>query len=344
MNAAVEKIMVMGRLEWALLFGLAILWGGSFFFAEVALAELRPFTVVLGRVGFAAVALVALVYLTGRRLPLDGRMWGAFFVMGGLNNLIPFSLTVWGQTEIASGLAAILNATTPLFTVLLAHVLTADEKITTNRLIGTALGLVGVAIMIGGEVLAGLGLAVIAQFAVLGAALAYAFAGIYGRRFRDTPPLITAAGQVTASTLLLLPVVAMVDRPWTLPLPSLATTGAILGLALPSTALAYVIYFRILATAGATNLLLVTLLIPVSAILLGVGVLGEVLALKHLAGMALLALGLAAIDGRPLALLRDGGTSRSSAPGRASRRPSCGTAARRRPTGRSPSPAVPVRR
>ena len=294
----------MGPVEWGLLILLSILWGGSFFFAEVALAELPPFTVVLGRVGIAALALLALVYATGRRMPAGWTPWGAFLAMGFLNNLIPFSLIVWGQTQIASGLASILNATTPLFTVVLAHLLTGDEKMTRNRLAGVVFGLVGVTVMIGPEALAGLGLHVVAQLAVLAAALAYAFAGIYGRRFRDTPPLVTAAGQVTASTVLILPLALIIERPWTLAAPGPVTWGAVLGIALLSTAAAYVIYFRILRTAGATNLLLVTFLIPVSAILLGVTILGEHLTPGQIAGMALIGLGLAAIDGRPIAFLR----------------------------------------
>jgi drug/metabolite transporter (DMT)-like permease len=296
----------MGPVEWLLLATLSVLWGGSFFFAEVALAELRPLTVVLCRVGFAALVLVALVYATGRRLPCRASQWRAFFAMGGLNNLIPFILIVWGQTHIASGLASILNATTPVFTVVLAHLLTRDERMTPNRLAGVLLGLAGVAVMIGPEALEGLGPHLAAQLAVLGAALSYAFAGIYGRRFQGEPPLVVAAGQVTASSALVLPLALVVDRPWTVPLPGAETWAAIAGLAVLSTALAYVIFFRILAAAGATNLLLVTLLIPVSAILLGTLVLGERLEAGQLAGMAVIGLGLLAIDGRPLQWLRAG--------------------------------------
>jgi drug/metabolite transporter (DMT)-like permease len=293
----------MGRAEWLLLVALSVLWGGSFFFSEVALAELPPFTVVLGRVSLAAVALVVMVLASGQTVPRSLRLWGAFLVMGGLNNLVPFSLIVWGQTAIASGLAAILNATTPLFAVVLAHVLTRDERMTSGRLCGVVLGLLGVGLMIGPAALDGLGVAVTAQLACLAAALSYALAGIFGRRFRGVPPLITAAGQISASTLMILPLALGVDRPWTLAPPGPSVWGALLALALLSTALAYVIYFRILAVAGATNLLLVTFLIPVSALVLGIGVLGERLAPGHLAGMALIALGLAAIDGRPFAWL-----------------------------------------
>jgi drug/metabolite transporter (DMT)-like permease len=288
----------MAPFEWLLLVALSVLWGGSFFFAEVALAELPPLTVVLGRVGLAAIALNLMVRARGLRMPTSYRAWGAFLVMGGLNNLIPFSLIVWGQTEIASGLASILNATTPLFAVVLAHFLTRDERMTRSRLAGVFAGLLGVALMVGPAALAGLGLHVVAQLACLAAALSYAFAGIFGCRFRDMPPLVTAAGQVSATALMMLPMTLLVDRPWSLPLPGLATWGALAGLALLSTALAYTIYFRLLATVGATNLLLVTFLIPVSALMLGMTILGERLDPRHFAGMALIGLGLAAIDGR----------------------------------------------
>jgi drug/metabolite transporter (DMT)-like permease len=292
----------MGAIEWLLLSALSVLWGGTFLFAEIALAEVRPFTLVLGRVGFAALVLVALVYLTGRRMPRDASAWGAFLIMGALNNLIPFSLIFWGQTEITGGLASILNATTPLFTVVLAHCLTREERITGGRLAGLALGIGGVAVLIGPEALRDLGLHFLAQVAVLGAALSYALAGIYGRRFKGQSPLVAAAGQVSATSVMILPVALVLDRPWAGPLPGAATWAAILGLALLSTALAYILYFRILASAGATNLLLVTFLIPVSAVLLGAAILGERIDLEQVLGMILIGLGLAAIDGRPLNL------------------------------------------
>jgi drug/metabolite transporter (DMT)-like permease len=286
--------------EWAMLLSLSVLWGGSFFFTRVALSALPPFTLVLLRVGLAALILNAVVPLLGLRMPRRARAWIAFFGMGLLNNAVPFCLIVWGQTHIASGLTAILNATTPLFTVVAAHVFTSDERMTGNRLVGVLVGLVGVAVMVGPAVLAGLGSDLLAQVAVLSAALSYAVAGIFGRRFQrmGVAPLATATGQVTASALMLLPIVLVADRPWALPLPGAAVSGAVCGLAVLSTALAYVLYFRILATAGATNLLLVTFLIPVSAILLGALVLGERLASQHLIGMALIGSGLAAIDGR----------------------------------------------
>jgi drug/metabolite transporter (DMT)-like permease len=284
--------------EWALLLFLSVLWGGSFFFNAVALTALPPLTLVLARVLIAALVLWAVIGALGLAVPRGRGVWGAFLVMGLINNAVPFSLIVWGQSHIASGLAAILNASTPLFTVLLAHVLTGDERLTPARAVGVALGFAGVAVMFGDA--AGLADApVLAQLACLGAALCYALAGIFGRRFGrlGVAPLATAAGQVTASSLILLPLALAVDRPWTLEAPGPAPLAAVLAVALFSTALAYVVFFRLLATAGATNLLLVTFLVPVTAVLLGWLVLREALDLHQFLGAGLIGAGLAAIDG-----------------------------------------------
>jgi len=295
---------VMGGAEWMLLLVLGTLWGGSYFFGKLALAQLGPFTVAVCRLGLAAVVLNVAARAAGHRPPGSFRAWRALGIMGLLNNAIPMSLILWGQTRIGSGLAAILNASTPLFTVLLAQVFTLDERITPRKVGGVLFGLAGVTVMIGPAALGGLKSDLGPQLAVLGAAVSYACAGIFGRRFAGAPPLVTAAGQVTASSLVLLPLSLAVDRPWLLPVPTVRTWAAILALAILCTAVAYVIYFRILATSGASNLLLVTLLMPASAVLLGTTVLGERLDARQAAGMALIALGLAAIDGRALALLR----------------------------------------
>jgi drug/metabolite transporter (DMT)-like permease len=290
--------------DWLLLILLSVVWGGSFFFAKVAVAELPPLTIVLARVTIAAAALHLLVIATGQRMPGDLSLWRDFLLMGLLNNAIPFSLIFWGQKEIASGMASILNATTPLFTVLVAHAFTQDERATPAKLLGVALGIAGVALMIGLDLTAGLGSHLLSELAVLAAALSYGFAGVFGRRFRGRPPLVVAAGQLTGSSVLILPLALVIDRPWLGASPSLGVWAALIGLALLGTALAYVIFFRILARAGATNLLLVTFLIPVSALLLGIAFLGETLTLHQLAGMVLIGCGLAAIDGRPWRMLR----------------------------------------
>ena len=296
----------MSPYEWLLLTILSVLWGGSFFFVGVAVEALPPLTIVTLRVFLAAIALQTVVYFTGSRMPSNPTVWIAFIGMGVLNNVIPFTLIVWGQTHIASGLASILNATTPLFTVVAAHFLTKDEKMSNLKVIGVIFGLAGVVIMIGYEVLGGFGDSIFAQFAVLGAAISYSFAGIYGRRFRqlEIKPVVTATGQVTASSLILIPLAIFYDHPFSMPMPGVEIWLAIFALAFLSTALAYILYFRILSTAGATNVLLVTLLVPISAILLGTVILGEQLELKHMVGMGMIGIGLLSIDGRIFQLIR----------------------------------------
>lgn len=289
----------MGVREWTLLLGLSILWGGSFFFVGVAVQELPPLTIVALRVGLAAVGLWVIALVLGLKPPRSPRVWLAFLCMGTINNVIPFSLIVWGQTQIASGLASILNATTPLFTVVVATCLLSDERATPLKLVGVITGFCGVVVMIGLPASARPA-PWLPQLAILAAALSYAFGGVYGRRFKTlgVPPILTAAGQVTASGLIMLPLAFWLEGAGALAAAGPGTWGAILGLALFSTSLAYIIYFRLLATAGATNLLLVTLLVPASAILLGVLFLNEALSVTQFAGLGLIALGLSAIDGR----------------------------------------------
>jgi len=289
----------MGVFEWSLLIVLSILWGGSFFFNGVAVSSLPPLIIVALRVCLAAVVLWVIAFALGLNLPRSLDIWLAFLVMGLLNNVVPFFLIAWGQTQIASGLASILNASTPFFTVVVASILLSDERVTSKKLFGVVTGFIGVAIMIGYPAFHSSN-NLLAQVAIIGAALSYAFAGVYGRRFKamGVKPLVTAAGQVTASTLVILPVALIVEGADSLSTPSVKVWSSIVGLAVLSTAFAYVIYFKILETAGATNLLLVTLLIPVSAILLGNVFLGEVLGTIHYLGMAIIALGLSVIDGR----------------------------------------------
>jgi drug/metabolite transporter (DMT)-like permease len=290
----------MGAVEWALLLLLSLLWGGAFFFSKIALQELAPFTVVLFRVAGAAVLLGVYLRLTGQPIPRTLTVWAAFFGMGLINNLIPFSLLFWSVTVIPSGLASILNATTPVFAILVAHVLTTDEKMTPNKIAGVLLSIVGVVVLIGHDALVVGSHQVLAMLACLGAAVSYGFASVFGRRFRrlGIAPGVVAFGQVTCTTVMTAPLVVLVDRPWLLPAPGALTWVSLLALAVFSTALGYALFFRILEAGGATNASLVTLLVPVSAILLGSVFLGERLAANHFAGMALIAMGLMAIDGR----------------------------------------------
>lgn len=298
--------LTMTPLAWLLLVGLAVLWGAAFFFIGVAVRELPTFTIVVLRVGLAAVALWAYVLIRGIEIPRTLAFWAAVAVMGAFNSAFPFILITWGQSHIPSGLASIFVATTPLFAVFAAHFLTDDERLTPLRAAGVATGFAGVVVLIGPGLLADLGTNILAQIAVLCAASSYALSGIYGRRFRrdGIPPLVIATGQVSAAAVILAPVMLYIDRPWTLPMPGIETMAAILCLAFASTALAYLLFFRILAIAGATNLMLVNFLVPVTAILLGVFVLGESLGPEHLAGMAVIFCGLVLIDGKLLSRVR----------------------------------------
>jgi drug/metabolite transporter (DMT)-like permease len=296
----------MPALDWVLLIILAILWGGSFFFMAIALRELSPLTTVALRIGIGAALLAMLGLVVRQPLRLSVNLFCSFIVMGALNNVVPFALIGWALRDIPSGLAAILNATTPLFTVVVAHMATLDEKITLPRCLGLLIGFAGVVVMVGRGALINLDAPLTAQLLCLAAALCYALAGVYGRRFRrlGITPLQTAAGQLMASTVLIVPLTVAVDCPCDLHLPSLAASLAILAVGALSTALAYVLYFRILSSAGATNLLLVTFLIPISAVGLGTIVLHEPINTDEIAGMALIGLGLASIDGRLFQFLR----------------------------------------
>ncbi len=295
----------MSAFEWVMVFTLAAIWGGSFFFNKILLATFEPLTIVLGRVGLASVALLIFIHLSGHGLPRSWAVWRAFAAMSVMNNLIPFALILWGQKQIAIGLAAILNATTPFFAAIVAHFL-VSERLTAHRLAGVLIGLAGVTLMVGPEVLAeGLGVNVLAQLAVLGAAVSYGVAAVYGRRFvalKIAPP-VAAVGPLIVTALLVLPFALVIDRPWTVPMPGWPAWGALAGVALLSTAFGYVVFFRLIAGAGGVNASLVTLLVPVSALILGTLVLGEVFTLRQAAGMAVILLGLLVTDGRPIALL-----------------------------------------
>ena len=284
--------------DWALLLLLSLIWGGSFFLIGVIVGHLPVISIVAIRVAVAALVLWGVVIITGRPIPRGADLWGAFLVMGVLNNAIPFGLIVWAQTSIPAGLASILNATTPLFTVLVSTLVLTDERASLTRLAGVATGLGGVAVMIGLDSMSG-GHGMLPQVAMLGAAISYACAAAFGRQFRrrGIDPVVTAAGMVTGSSVVLLPLALAVDG-----LPSMDVPGrvwlAVLVLGAVCTGLAYVMFFRILGRAGATNISLVTFLVPVSAILLGWLFLGESLGAVQLLGMAVIGLGLAMIDGR----------------------------------------------
>ncbi|MGI3126581.1 DMT family transporter [Nitratireductor sp. PBL-C9] len=290
--------------NWALLIVLGAVWGGSYFFARIAVGEMPPLMLVMFRVSIAALILQAYLALRGPSFRTALPLAGSFCVMALLNNVIPFSLIFMGQTEVGAGLASVLNATTPFWTAILAHMLTADEKLSVTKITGIALGIAGTAVMIGPGLFAGLGGPIWAKFAMIGGAVSYGFAFIYARRFRNVPSPIVAAGQLSASSVIMIPLVLALYGTGNLFAFSGNVWAAVIGLAALSTAFAYLIYFRVLASAGATNASLVTFLNPVSAILLGTVFLGERLARFEMAGMALIAAGLIVIDGRLIARIR----------------------------------------
>ena len=286
---------------WGLLILLSVIWGASFFFAAIALTGFPPFTIVLGRVAIAAAALALACRIAGLPLPRSREQWMAVAGMGLFNNVLPFTLIVLGQTFIPSGLAAVVNAATPVFAVLCLHVMTQDDRLRPNTLAGALTGLVGVAILAGPAAFAtGRGGELVGIALCLGACLAYGISAVWARRLRSTglPPLSVAAGQCMSSTLMMLPLVLVFDRPWALPAPPVEAAAALIGFGLISTGLAYALFFAIMARAGATNAMLVTLLVPVTALMLGTLVLGEQLAARHVLGMAVIGLGLLLIDGR----------------------------------------------
>jgi drug/metabolite transporter (DMT)-like permease len=299
--------MKMDAFDWVMLITLATVWGGSFLFNAILVAELPVITIVAIRVTVAALALWGFVRVTGRKIPTSPQVWGALLILGVLNNAIPFSLIVQGQTQITSGLASILNATTPLFTILVAGFFLTDERFSVLRVLGVVVGFSGVILMVGPEDLSGLGDDFWAQLCALGAALSYGFASVFGRRFRElrVDPVMVATGQVTMSSLVLWPIALWIDGPQDIMGLSFNAAASMFGLAVLCTSFAYILYFRILERAGATNISLVTFLVPISAIILGVLVLGERIFIKEIMGMTLIGMGLAIIDGRLFQRLRD---------------------------------------
>ena len=299
--------MKMDACDWVMLITLATVWGGSFLFNAILVAELPVITIVAIRVTVAALALWGFARVTRRKIPTTPQVWGALLILGVLNNAIPFSLIVQGQTQITSGLASILNATTPLFTILVAGFFLTDERFSILRVLGVIVGFSGVILMVGPEALGGLGADFWAQLCALGAALSYGFASVFGRRFRElkVDPVMVATGQVTMSSLVLWPIAIWIDGPQDILGLSFNAAASMFGLAVLCTSFAYIVYFLILERAGATNISLVTFLVPISAIILGVLVLGETIFVKEIIGMTLIGLGLAIIDGRLFQRLRD---------------------------------------
>jgi drug/metabolite transporter (DMT)-like permease len=288
----------MSASDWGQLLLLGFLWGGSFFFARIAVTEIPPLALVLYRVSIATLVLHLWLRMRGISFsPVLARP-GAFVGLALLNNVIPFSLIFTGQKEIGAGLASLLYATTPLWTILVANLWTADEKLSTTKLAGVGLGIAGAALMIGPGLLSEFGGPVWAKLAVVAAAVSYAFAVVYAKHFRDIKPAVVATGQLTASTILMVPIVFLLYRPGDIVTSSIPVWAAVGVLAVFTTAFAFILYFNIIASAGATNASLVTLLVPASAVMLGAVFLDERLMPLEWVGMALILGSLLVIDGR----------------------------------------------
>jgi drug/metabolite transporter (DMT)-like permease len=286
---------------WVQILLLSAIWGGSFLFGRIAAQEVPALAIAFARVLLAAMVLWTFLLVSRRRLPAITReLVVALLVMGLLNNAIPFTLIFWGQKEIGAGLASIFNAMTPLFTIIFAQFATRDERITPLKLAGIAIGIAGVAVLVGDGLGAGLQGHVAAELAVLGAAASYGMAAVWGRRFAKVDPVFVATGQLSASAAILAAPALFAAAGTMQSAPSTGAMLAILALAVICTAAAYVLYFRILAVAGATNTVLVTFLVPVSAILLGWLFLSERLSSREFAGMGLIACALVMVDGRAM--------------------------------------------
>ena len=290
----------MSAADWGVIMLLSLLWGGAFFMIELGLRGFPPITLVFLRMALAVPPMLLILKVMGHRLPGDLKSWRQLFILGTINAALPFILFFWGQTQIDSGLASILNATTPLWGVVTAHFLTRDEKATPARVVGVFLGLAGITVMVGTDALGGMSGNVLAQMACLAATFFYALAAVYARTLSQSTmtPLVVATGQVITAALIMLPIMLAVDQPWTLPTPGWDAWAGAIGLAVPSTAIAYVFYFRLIDKAGASNAMLVAFIMPVIAVVLGVAALGETVEPKEAAGAVLIALGLLAIDGR----------------------------------------------
>ena len=294
----------MGSAEWGLLLLHSLLWGSAYFFIEVALRELPLATIVAFRFVPACAALLAVALVLRLRLPTSPAAWRGFVVLSLLNSLLPFALTVYGQKTTTGGLAAVLNATTPLFSLLLAPLITSDERLSAGRLAGVAVGIAGVAILVGPDAFAGAGTTLLAKVALIGAALSYALAGHFARTLAAYHPIVIAVCQLIVGLAVAMPLALAIDQPWRLPTPSWSSVGAILGLGFLSSAAASICFFTLVKRAGASNALLVALLLPLTPIVLGAVVLGNVLTPRDTLGACVIALALIIIDGRALARLR----------------------------------------
>jgi drug/metabolite transporter (DMT)-like permease len=295
----------LGATEWGLIALQSMLWGSSYFFIAVAQPELPAFTIAALRSLPAAAALLLIVLPLGYRLPATLAEWRLFIAFAAFNSVLPFLLIVWGQSRATGGMAAILNATAPLFGIVLAHLLTHDEKLSWTKMAGILVGIAGVAILVGYDAVAGEAADLVARLALLAAPFCYVLANIFvRRRLGHYPPFVIAVVQMVGSMLVTFPLALAIDQPWALPAPSLQALGAIVGMGVLGSALASLCHFTVLQRAGATNASLVTLIIPLTPILLGGIFLGERLSARDMLGGLVIAAALIIIDGKVLRLGR----------------------------------------
>lgn len=288
----------MGATEWSLIVLHSILWGSSFFFGAIAIKELPALTITGFRAIPACLIVLAVCRYLSYRIPMSADFWGRMFVLGMLNNVAPLMLILWAQHQVAGGVAAVFNATTPLFGVVIAHFVTRDERLSWNKIAGLLVGIAGVSVLVGTDVTSGATGDLLAKVALLCAAPCYAMGGIFARMTSKEQPFVVAAGQLLTALAIALPLALLIDRPWQLPMPSAAAVAAVTAMGVFSSAFAALVYFTVIKRAGATNGLLVTLLLPLTPIALGTLLLGDQLRMREIAGAAMIGLALIVLDGR----------------------------------------------
>lgn len=278
-------------LDLFLLLVLGAVWGSSYLFIKVGVAEVPPLTFVTARLALGAVIMWVLLRILGYSVPRDRALWAAYAVMGLLSGALPYSLITWGEKYIPSGLAALLQSTTPVFTVILAHFFIHDERMTPASILGIVIGFVGVGILMIPDLRRGLQANLLGQLAVVASSICYAAATIFARnRLRGQPALVSTMGQLTTGAIFMLPFALLVERPFSLS-PSLAAVGSWLGLTLLGTVVAYVIYYTLIERASATFVSTVTYIVPVNGLILGALVLGEALHLTLLLSLGFILAG-----------------------------------------------------
>lgn len=280
--------------ELALLLLLATLWGGSYSFIRVGVETIPPVTLIAARTLLAGAILLAVIGWRGLRLPRDRATWRLFLVQACLNSVLPFTLIAWAERSVEAGLATILSSTSPIFVVVLGLLAGTGERLSLLKLAGIASGLAGTLLIVGTEAMAGFGADLAAQLALVAASLCYGGAALFGRHFKGLDPIMPAAGSLICGAALLIPLSLAVDRPWTLA-PSGASIQALLALSVASTALAFVIYFRLIARLGSVATTSVAYLRVPTGVLIGMVVLGESLAPTAWAGLVLIVGGVLAM-------------------------------------------------